>query len=812
MSKSRIANALVNQAQWLLILFLLLAAIAAYGLQFFKIDASADTLLVKNNRLYIQTQMMNKRFAPQEFILVAVEPKNAPLFSQQTFSLLQAMAEEINELPRVDSVTHMLNVPLLSQIDSLQGEIDPDDWTWEAKQYDPKTMQDIFSDHPLFTDLLVNKAQSATAIQIVFKHNQALQALYHQITDIQAQALEGALSDKQEADIQELKAQAEPIEAELTKQRKQEIEALYKIIASYDDQADLYLGGSYVLGQQLIDIIESDLVTFGSAIGLAICVLLLLFFKSIRWVMLPVICCGFSVLYTMGLFGFLDLRTTVISANFVALQLILTLAIVIHLIVEFRQCANQSNEEDIKPLLVATLQRKLAPCFYAGLTTSVGFGSLIFSGIQPVVTFGWMMIIATIISIVTSLVLFPAILTLFSHKDMRSDGGLSRGFISLTRKISMNAPNTVVLTTVVITVFSVVGLLRLDVENSFLDYFADSTNVHKELTFIDSQFGGSTPMDVVVTLPDEFQKQDVTLSAKSIQTLQKIQYVLSQYEATGNITSIVNFTELAKQINQGQPLTEYELTVIYTLLDKSLRDKLLGSYFSPEHNQLRISSRIQDSTEGLDRQQFMDTLSADMKQMGLPEENVTITNLFVLYQDILQRLFTSQIMTLGIVYIALFVVLLFIFKQLSIATIALLPNILTTLVVLGVMGWLNIPLDLMTITIAAIAMGIAIDDTIHFVHRYLESNDAIVTGARQRQSTALDNTFSSVGYALFYTTSVITLGFSLLSFSDFVPSILFGLLTGFAMVFALIVDTTLLPVLLERFVGRKALKSQAHDV
>ena len=344
---------------------------------------------------------------------------------------------------------------------------------------------------------------------------------------------------------------------------------------------------------------------------------------------------------------------------------------------------------------------------------------------------------------------------------------------------------------------SILGLLRLDVENSFLNYFKQDTRVHQQLSFIDREFGGSTPFDIIFDIPAEQQDEQLAITAEAMQTLQVLQTVLQQYPATGNVTSVHNFTELAVAINDGKPLTEYELTAIYRLVDKDLRQRLLGAYFDPDTQQLRISTRVQDTTEGLDRGEYLENLRHDFDNNGIAPGQVLLTNLFVLYQDILQRLFESQILTLGIVYVALFLVLWLLFRRLNVALIALIPNVLCTVFILAIMGIAGIPLDLMTITIAAIAMGIAVDDTIHFVHHYLQGDKK----ANQHSSEkALNHAFRHVGFAMLYTTSIIAIGFSLLGFSDFVPSMLFGLLTAAAMLIALVTDLTLLPVLLKRFV------------
>lgn len=774
--------------------FLLITIALGWQARHFEIDASADTLLTQDNEHFIRTEVMNERFSPQEFLLIAYKPRSGDLFSEQTFTNLASLSDKIRDIERVESVRSLLNVPLLSLMEGEMTAGDPAEWTHEQKSFSADQLQQAFSDNPIYEDLLVNQAQTATAIQVLFEHHQELQEIRSRIINIQKNALERSLSSEEEEEIEQLQEQAEPFERELNDVRIEEIDRIRAIISEYEADAELYLGGPHVLGYQLIEIIQNDLFLFGGIIAGMICLVLFLLFGGFRWVLVTVLCCAVSVLLTVGLFGMLGLKTTVISSNFIALQLILTLAIVVHLIVQYREYSSSEAEWDQKKLIQQSLMKKIVPCFYAGITTSVGFASLLFTGIQPVISFGWMMIIAMVFSILTSLILFPALLALFRREPGKKQRRIAYWTVKAFNHISQKRSTATLLACAVVFFISVAGLLRLDVENSFIDYFSEDTEVHRELSFIDQELGGSTPFDVIITIPeDQRPQEDLVVRAENIQQAQRVQEMLQELEGMGKVLSIVNFTQLAQKINDGQPLTEYELTAAYRIIDEELRDDLVGSFFSEEHWQLRISARIQDATEGLDRAQLMEDVHEGLKRLGIAPENYTLTNLFVLYQDILQQLFRSQILALGLVYLALTLTFLAIFRSLRIALIGITPNILSTVGVLGLMGWLNIPLDLMTITIASIAMGIAVDDTIHYVHRYREEV------AQNSSKKALEITNFSVGYAMLFTSVIIILGFSQLGFSNFMPSVQFGLLASFAMAMAFIWNMSLLPVLLDKF-------------
>jgi predicted RND superfamily exporter protein len=785
----------VDHPKSVLAVFVVCAGLLGWQVRHFEIDASENTLLTPNDVNYIHTQVVNQRFSPEEFLLVAYRPKRWPVFSPQTFADLRELSERLGRIEGVKSARSILNVPLLRLArPGASLEFDPSDLTIDKRHFAIAQIKRALAGDPIYEDLLVNKDQTATAIQLVFRGDPGLEKLNRRITELRQKSLRAELGEQERATLERLRAQAEPLERRLRDTRTAEIEAIRSIVADYADHADIHLGGGQMLAYQMIQIIRNDLIVFGSAIAVMIAALLWALFRRIQWVFIPILCCAVSVLATMGLFGMLGFKVTVISANFIALQLILTLSLVVHLIVQYREYAGDHPHREQAELVRQTLFRKAGPIFYAGGTTSIGFGSLLFSGIEPVITFGWMMGIAMLVSIAVSLILFPSLMAMFTRERSPAGQPVARWLLNVCARVSLGHRATIGLAAGLVTAASVAGLFRLDVENSFINYFRESTDVHRALAFIDREFGGTTPLDLVYRIPAAPEKQDLVLSAETVLALQRMQKALEQHKAVGKVLSVVSFTQVAKEINHDKPLTEYELTAVYWLLDKSVRENLVGSFLSPEHAQVRISARIRDTTPGLDRGQLLAGIHADMAQLGVPREDYRLTNLFVLYQDLLQRLFRSQILTLGIVYAVLAVAFVGIFRSWKTALIALAPNMLATLAVLGLMGWLRIPLDFMTITIASIAMGIAVDDTIHYIHRYREE---LRDGRTDR---AVTRSHGTVGYAMLYTSVIIVLGFSLLAFSDFVPSILFGLLTALAMSLALVFALTVLPALLGRFV------------
>lgn len=784
----------VRRPWWVLAGLAALCVVLGSRIGEFRIDASADTLLSEDNQHYLRALEVSRQYAPDEFILLAVEPSTAPLFSETTYAVIDDLRRRIGDFERVKSVRSILDVPLLRLAgDRGATTVDPARWTWDQQQWTPEQMASAFRDHPIYEDLLVNDDQTATAVQVVFRRDQAIAEIQGRILELRLRQRDEELSDADRDTLAELRERLEPLEHELGKQRRREVEAIRAIAAEHAGEATIHLGGVHVLGAELVRIVTRDLVVFGTAMALIICTLLWLLFRRRRWVLIPLACCAASVVATMGLFGWLGLKATVISSNFVAIQLILTLGVVIHLIVQYRERARDNADADITELVAATMRDKRGPCIQAGLTTCLGFASLMISDIAPVSAFGAMMLLATGLSLLISLSLFPALLSLLARRDADADDSRVRALMERVADTASRNGGRIHAAFALLLVAAALGLPRLDVENSFINYFDDSTRVHRELAFIDRQLGGSTPLDVIYTVPADEQHPELVLTAGTVAKMRALQTRLAEEAAIGKQLSVVNFTQWAVELNNGQPLTEFELTALYRLIDAELREELLGSYLRAEPPELRLSIRVQDTTPELDREQLLNTVRRTATAAGLDPEQVSLTNLLVLYQDLLQRLFRSQILTLAAVFAAIGVAFLVVFRSWRLAAIGLATNLLATGTVLGAIGWLGIPLDFMTITIAAITMGIAVDDTIHYVHRY---RHALRGGDTDR---AIADSHRSIGSAMLYTSLIIATGFVMFAFSDFVPSKLFGLLTGLAIGVALIADLTLLPAMLKRW-------------
>jgi predicted RND superfamily exporter protein len=575
-----------------------------------------------------------------------------------------------------------------------------------------------------------------------------------------------------------------------------------------------------MIADDLISFIKNDLKVFGFGVLFFLILTLGIIFKKIRWIFLPMICCAFSAISMIGLLGLFGWEVTVISSNFISLQLIITMAITIHLIVRYRELCIKNPDAEQRELVFDTVKLMGKPCLYAALTTIAGFGSLLLCDILPVINFGWMMSAGIMVSLVMTFLLFPSVSMLMPKDTLSSNRKSQFSLVPLLAKFTEAHGTMILVISGIALILGAVGISRLTVENSFIDYFKHTTEIYQGMKVVDQELGGTTPLDVIVDLEksevtapvvtsessskknDEFEEfsefddaqnqEKYWFTSDKMARVMRIHDYLDSLPETGKVLSLATMVKIAEKLNDGKPLDNFQLALLYTQIPPRFRDMILSPYVSIAHDQVRFSIRVRDSEKSLKRNQLLKKIDYELvNKLGLKQDHVHLSGMLVLYNNMLQSLFRSQILTLGVVILALMVMFMILFKSIKIAFIAIFPNLLSIGIVLGVMGWLNIPLDMMTITIASISVGIAVDDTIHYIHRFAHE-----INIDQNYTRAMHRCHGSIGHAMYYTSVTIIIGFSILILSNFIPSIYFGLLTGLAMFIALIAALTLLPQLL----------------
>jgi predicted RND superfamily exporter protein len=767
----------------------------------FELDASADSLVLENDTSLKYYRGIRERYGSDDFLIVTYSPEKE-LFSSAVLADIKRLREALKQLEQVESVTSLLDVPLMESPPMTLAEVARQPRTLESDDVDIELAEREMRHSPLYRNLLVNSQGDTTAMQVNLVTNQVLRDLIDNRDKLYDKAK--TIPDGNER-LAELSARIR-IENGLQRERmEQTIAEVRKIMDGHRDAATLYLGGVPMIASDSIDFIRSDLEVFGVGVVAFIIIILLVSFRSPRWVILPLVVCLTSALSMVGYLGWAQWPVTVVSSNFISLLLIVTLSLIIHLVVRYRELTGIRPEADQYELVRETVHSKFAPGFFTAITTMVAFGSLLVSGIRPVIDFGWMMVIGLTVSFVLAFTLFPAAMMLLPRMNtvLKTDvtGTLTSAIANFIQYHSRAALSVFI----VLVIVALTGIPRLTVENRFIDYYKESTEIYQGMTLIDTRLGGTTPMDVIIDAPaDEILTDAELLSDGDITTnsywfnrdglheVARLHEYLDNLPETGKVLSVHTGVQLLESLNDGKPYTDFKLAVVYKRLPDEVKDALITPYLSKDGNQLRFSIRLYESSKSLRRQELIDQIYLDLTtDYGLEPEQVTVSGMAVLYNNLLQSLFRSQILTLGVVFLVIMLMFIATFRSLKIAIIAIIPNIVAAAQVLGLMGWFGIPLDIMTITIAAIVIGIAVDDTIHYTHRFIEEfrtdSDYWATVRRCHDS---------IGRAMYYTTITITLGFMILALSNFVPTIYFGVLTGFSMVVALLADLMLLPLLL----------------
>ncbi|MCP4369651.1 MAG: RND family transporter [Deltaproteobacteria bacterium] len=805
-----------------IICFLVVTSFLGYKAKDFKLDASAETLMLENDKDLRHSRLINSRYGQNDFLFMTYSPED-DLFSNRSLAKLTRLRDELRQLKFIASVATILDVPLLESPPVPIKELSANIQTLESPAVDKELAIIELGGSPIYRNLLVSPDLKTAALQINFPIDKTFEALIIRRDQLRDKQAEGSLTETEITELKKVTNRLQKHRDMMREKRHRDIATIRGIMDNYRQDAELFLGGVSMIADDMISFIKNDLKVFGLGVFFFLVVTLSIIFKKPRWIFLPMFCCAFSAISMIGFLGMFGWEVTVISSNFISLQLIITMAITIHLIVRYRELLQENPETEHRKLILDTASLMLKPCLYTGLTTIAGFASLLFCNILPVITFGWMMIAGIIVSFAVTFLLFLAGVTLLKKGTPPVRLNLKFSFTSiLARFTEANGPLIMVISFLAF-IISAIGISKLVVENSFIDYFKNTTEIYQGMKVVDQNLGGTTPLDVIVEFNepgesapiaasgtdqknedefDEFDEFDKAIdddkywfTSEKMNQVKKIHDYLDGLPETGKVLSLGTMMKIAEKLNDGKPLDNFKLALLYSELPDEFKNIVLTPYVSIEHNQVRFSIRIKDSEKTLKRNEFLKRMQHDLTvKLGLNKDNVHLSGIMVLYNNMLQSLFNSQILTLGITVMALMGMFLILFRSLKISFIAIFPNLLSIGVVLGVMGWLNIPLDMMTITIAAISVGIAVDNTIHYIHRFKQ--EIKVDG---NYIKTVHRCHGSIGYAMYYTSITIIIGFSILVLSNFIPSIYFGLLTGLAMLIALIAALTLLPQLIVLF-------------
>ena len=819
-----------------LLLLLLTVILFCLNLNQLRLDASADALTLEYDHDLDYFRKIYQRYQSGDFLVITYTAET-DLFTDKTLHHIRSLRDELLAVEGVSSANSILDVPLLYSPPVSLTDVAKGPNTLLSEGVDRELAKKEFLDSPIYRNMLLGPDGKTTAILLNLAIDNRFIELVRERDALRLKRDQTGLTASENMQLKDVSRKFLEYSTEATERSHRRVAEVREIVDRYRDKADIFLGGVSMITADMIDFIRSDLVVFGSGILVFIVVILSVIFRHWQFVLLPLITCLSSVLIMLGFLSTIDWRMTVISSNFVALLLIVCLAIAIHLIVRYREYLVTEPIWTNKQAIRATISTMAKPCLYTVMTTMVAFASLVISGIRPVVDFGLMMTLGLCVVFILAFLVIPAGLLLLP--SVSPDGKLhgkkedSGAFTLRFSRLTANYGNSILATSAVAAIISYLGIRQLDVENRFIDYFRESTEIYQGMRVIDQQLGGTVTLDIVLdhhrketgkppvsqnpfaesSASDEIDpfasadafseyhiaetvKENYWFTQAGLNRIQQIHDYLEQLPEVGKVQSLATAYKVASELN-GKPLNNFELEVMRAVLPDTIKSFLITPYLSEDENveQTRITMRVKETDPNLRRAQLIDKVrNYAIEEVGLAPEQVNITGMLVLYNNMLQSLFQSQILTIGAVFIGIMLMFLILFRSLLLSLIAIIPNLLAAAIVLGGMGLTGIPLDMMTITIASIAVGIGVDNAIHYIYRFRREfaidNDYIA---------AMHRSHGSIGRAMYYTSITIIAGFSILALSNFIPSVYFGLLTGLAMLAAILASLTLLPKLILLF-------------
>ena len=772
---------IIEKPKLIFSLLLFVLFVSFYFAKDFRLDASSETLLLENDPDLKYLNEVNDRYGAKEFLILTYSPKSK-MTSEESIKNLSELKNDLQSLNWVHNVITLLDIPLLEVTNESLVKRIQNFKTLKSENIDKEKGFTEILNSPVFRNFVISEDGKTSGIIVYLKSNK-------------------------EEIKNKTKKELEIYKDKIKKERHKNILEIREVIKKYNQNTKIYLGGIPMIADDMMTFIKNDIVSFGIGVLAFIILTLWYVFRKLIWIIIPISSCFFSVVLMVGFLGFVGWKVTVISSNFIALMLILTMAMNIHMSTRYLQLTEQFPNKHKFEILILTTRKMIWPIFYTVITTICAFMSLIFSQIKPIIDFGWMMTFGLVTSLLITFTLLPTLLSFIQSSNVTLARKKDSKITNYLSNLALDYKNYIFGLTGIIILLSIFGISKLEVENSFINYFNKKTEIYQGMKLIDEKLGGTTPLDVILKFPDSKNEEEDSendwgdeeendekywFTKDKIDKITRVHNYLDNIEAIGKVLSFSSIIEVATKLNNNKPLGTLEMGVLYTKIPDTIKKEIIDPYISIKDSEARISLRIKDSLDGLRRNELINKINFDLEnKLGIKKDEFKLGGVLILFNNLLQSLFKSQILTLGFVMIGILIMFLILFRNIKISLIGVVPNFIAAFFILGIIGLAGIPLDMMTITIAAITIGIAVDNSIHYIYRFKEE----LVNFKDYDKT-IKYCHSTVGIAILNTSITIVFGFSILILSNFIPTIYFGVFTGIAMLLAMISVLTLLPSLL----------------
>ena len=804
---SSIYKKILKKPKLILIFLLILLSLSFYQGKKFQLDASADTLLVENDPDLNYLRSVNERYASEDFFVVTYSPKQ-PL-NKSNIKEFKKFVDEINNFKWVSKTISVLNSPLFESSDKPLIEKIKDIEYITSKNVDFNSAVKELKNSPVYKKLIINDDASVFGIVVYIKDNQEYLSALKVNKNFLEKKQKNQLTSEDKIQFEKHSIYLEKLKKQRNKEYEDYNTEIRSHISKYKSQASINLSGIPMIVEDLINYVKKDIVIFGSGVFIFMLITLWIIFRDIKWVIFPLLSCLISIALMIGTLGYLNWKVTVISSNFISIMLVLTMEINIHYIQRYKQFQDLYPKKKETELTQLTADGIFQSILYGVFITIIGFLSFIFCDIRPVIDFGYMMSVGLIISMLVTMILLPSLIIQFKPKIAKQDKSKNSKFFRNLANFAINKKLLIIFSSTAILLASFYGSSKITVENSFINYFNKDTEIYKGMKLIDEKLGGTTPLEIIVKFKDSSSKKDSgddffeTSSSDEFKdsywftnfrtgTITNIHQYLESLPEIGKVLSFYSVIQMGEKINDNKKLGSLEMAILYSKLPDDIKKNIVSPYISIENSEARFSVRVVDSNPNLNRKELLNKIQKHLEEnIKLSKDDFKITGVFVLFNNQLQSLYKSQIQTLSFSYFGILIALFILFRSWMLSLIASAPDMVASMLILGSLGFLKIPLDMMTITIATIVMGIGTRAGIYYINRF-KSEFAI----HKDYKKTIRACHETVGKSIVIAALTIIFGFSILVLSNFNPTINFGILIGIAIFAALILSLTIMPLLL----------------
>ena len=832
-----------------IIIVAVIVGIFGIGATNFSIDASAESLLLDDDPDLRTLRELTDEYGSSDFLAVTISPDGGGL-QAKTIERMRELQDELSVLEKVSSVNSIDNAIVYpDERLSLADAFDALKFVNQLSAEEVLGVIDQLRVNPFFQDQLISSDGKVLALFVTLKAGETSAALIQERYEIQDREQAGTSEPSDSKRNSQINFEIQQINERNVETSAKNLYEIRSIISKYSDIGEIRLVGPSMIIVDMVESLQRDISVFGIAVFIIFVLMLLILLRRILWMLIPIACAGAVVVIVAGSLGFMDWKVTVLSSNFVALLMILTISLVVHIMVRHsEEIAKNTNDnlanDQTSVNATVAIREVFLPCLIAAVTTALGFGSLLISGIKPVEDFGKMMILGISLAFIFSFTLAPAMLGLFAYVKRNAGSVVKVGFTRLS-DVLFNLVDTRYKTVVIVGLLLLAilgfGTTKLQVDNKFLDYFKQDSDIYKGMYTFDKELGGIMSLEIILNLSDaelaqqpeestivetgssqwsdDAQEDDwedetesgddwdeewggddehaqapsLWLTSYGMNKLRDTTAALSQVAGVGKIVSIDTAVALGEGILQRE-LNDFELSFLFGSLPEEIYDILIDPYFSKDQQKVRMSLRLKETESQINRDDMLMEISSVLDDLGWQQNQYQMSGLAVLYNNLLQSLFTSQILTLGLVLGSIWILLVLMFRSLSLSSIAMVPTLLSSGSVLGVLGWTGKPLDILTVTVASVSVGLAVDNAVHYLNRFRKE---MANG-----KTAIDAVkiaHNTVAQGIVVTNLSIMSGFLVFTLSDFIPTIFFGLLVCLAMGVGSFATLTVLPSLLVLF-------------